>query len=329
MEETQTPIYVIILAAGKGTRMKSHQSKVLHAVAGIPIISRVIQATLAVNPQKIIVVLGHQADDVKLACSQTASVTFAYQADQLGTGHAVMQAMPLIPPGAGTTLILPGDCPLILGETIVNLMNDHRANDRTCTVLTTHMDNPAAYGRIIRNDENHVCAIREARDCQPDERLITEINSGIYCVDSEALANALTNLSTGNSQGEYYLTDMIEIFTRQNKGIGGFSIQDPGEILGVNSRDDLAEVHAKLHDRLLSHWMKNGVTIISPSTTWIGPEVTIGIDTIVEPGVVLIGKTTIGSECTVGANSVLIDAAVSPHTIIPPLTRLGGHSGTH
>ncbi|WHH57603.1 bifunctional UDP-N-acetylglucosamine diphosphorylase/glucosamine-1-phosphate N-acetyltransferase GlmU [Petroclostridium sp. X23] len=298
----------IILAAGEGKRMNSKTSKVLHKICGKPLIEWVYDSIQEAGIQDCIMVVGHKADQVKSYMGQ--KVKFALQEKQLGTGHAVMQAQPMLTGMQGHVIILCGDTPLIKGETIKSALDYHIENDHSATILTTEVDNPTGYGRIIRDVQGNVLKIVEQKDTNQDEQEIKEINSGIYCFKTAHLLNALAKLNNDNSQGEYYLTDTIEIILQNNSKVGAVKIGDPEELQGINNRFQLSEAERVMQQRILHKHMENGVTIISPLNTYIGADVDIGMDTIVYPGCILEGSTKIGENCVVGPNSRIVNSVI-------------------
>lgn len=283
--------YAIILAAGKGTRMKSDLPKVLHKVAGKSMVEHVVGATKALTPDKIITIVGHGATEVLAVLPE--DVAYVKQEEQLGTGHAVKIAEPLLKNLHGTTLVIAGDTPLIRPETLVDLFAYHQAEDATATILTAIAPDPTGYGRIIRED-GHVSKIVEQKDANDFEKAVQEINTGTYVFDNRALFEALSNLTTDNAQGEYYLTDIIEIFKADGKKVAAFVLDDFDESIGVNDRVALATAEKLMRQRINTQHMVNGVTLIDPASTYIDADVTIGEDTVIEPQVVIKGHSEIG-----------------------------------
>lgn len=292
--------YAIILAAGKGTRMKSDRPKVLHQVADKTMVEHVLAATQAVKPDKVITIVGHGATDVLAALPE--KVGYVKQEEQLGTGHAVKIAETLLKNLHGMTLVIAGDTPLIRPETLVDLFDYHQAERATATILTAIAPDPTGYGRIIRED-GQVAKIVEQKDANDFEKSVQEINTGTYVFDNRALFEALSNLTTDNAQGEYYLTDVIEIFKDDAKKVAAFVLDDFDESIGVNDRVALATAEKLMRQRINTQHMVNGVTLIDPATTYIGADVTIGADTVIEPNVVLKGHTEIGKGVRITAGS--------------------------
>jgi bifunctional UDP-N-acetylglucosamine pyrophosphorylase/glucosamine-1-phosphate N-acetyltransferase len=295
---------VIILAAGLGTRMKSATIKILHRAAGRPIIDYVLDLAAEVCPRQPIMVIGHQREAVQKAVGDRAR--FAIQEEQKGTGHAVLQAAPMID-GSRHVLILSGDVPLTRPETLQRLLDEHARSQNALTLLTMKLDDPAMYGRIVRDADGAVTRIVEAKDANSDELRIDEVNAGIYVFDGAHLFDNLRNLSTNNAQGEYYLTDLLGTLRSGGKRVGAVIADDPIEALGVNSRADLASVEGEIQRRVVAKLMSEGVTFRNPATVVIDSTVTIGNDTVVYPFVTIEGKTTIGSRCVIEPGVHLID----------------------
>lgn len=283
--------FVIILAAGKGTRMKSALPKVLHEVAGKSMLAHVLDNVGEVETQKRVVIVGHEADMV--IESLPANTEYVKQIEQLGTGHATKIAADLLADEAGATLVIAGDTPLITGDTLNALFDYHFAQKATATILTANAENPTGYGRIIRGADGSVAKIVEQKDATADEAAVKEINTGTYIFDNQALFEALANLTTDNAQGEYYLTDVIEIFKNQGKIVAAKALDDYDESLGVNDRVALAQAEKVMRARINRSHMLNGVTLTDPDTTYIDADIAIGEGTVIEGNVVIKGKTTI------------------------------------
>ena len=290
----------LILAAGQGKRIKSDLPKVLHKVCGKEMVNHVIDTLRKGQVEDINVIVGKGAELVKDNTS-SRNVSYSLQEEQLGTGHAVKCAIDFLKNKKGTVAIFNGDAPLIKEETIETLFDAHKQSGNSATILTSILDNASGYGRIIRKG-NEVLKIVEHKDCNEEELMVKEINSGMYCFEIEKLVECLGNLSNNNSQGEYYLTDVIGMLKEKGEKVGALVI-DYEETLGVNSRVQLAEVEAILRKRINNKHLENGVTIIDPMTTYIGIDVQIDQDTIIYPGNVLEGNTVIGKECTLYPNS--------------------------
>ena len=307
--------HVVILAAGKGTRMKSDLPKVLHRVAGIPLIEHVLRLAGALDPLTVTVIVGHQADLVREALQERLGLRFASQEPQLGTGHALLQAQPSLDGGQGTLILLSGDVPLLRAETVEALAARHEQAGAAATVVTAEVDAPAGYGRIVR-EQGRIAAIVEHRDATAAEREIREINSGIYAFELAGLFDALREVGSANAQGEYYLPDLVKIFRARGQVVETFTVGDPREILGVNSRKELATLTKILNGRTNDAWMEAGVTIVDPATAFIGPDVVIGADTIIHPGVYLEGATRIGSRCEIHSGVRIVDSTVEEGVVI-------------
>jgi bifunctional UDP-N-acetylglucosamine pyrophosphorylase/glucosamine-1-phosphate N-acetyltransferase len=301
----------IVLAAGKGTRMKSSKNKVMHEVLGKPMIGHVVSRLEKLNVDNIVVVVGHQAEEVEAYLQQRA--TYALQQPQLGTGHAVMQAQSL-KNIEGQTLILYGDCPLVQAETMNKLYEINEG--KALTVLTAVLEDPAQYGRIVRDDVGNVLRIVEFKDCDENQRQIKEINTGIYCVDNRLLFKHLGEISNSNTQKEYYLTDLIEIFHRNGYDIQGLPVLDVNEVMGINDRIDLVKATVWLQNRINTEWMKQGVTFIDPTSTYVEEDVVIGEDTILYPNVYLQKGTIIGKSNTILPQTLIVSSMIGDFNTI-------------
>ncbi|KRM96184.1 glucosamine-1-phosphate acetyltransferase UDP-N-acetylglucosamine pyrophosphorylase [Liquorilactobacillus aquaticus DSM 21051] len=303
-----TAKYAIILAAGQGTRMKSKLYKVLHKVCGKTMVEHVLTQIEKNNMDEVVTVVGHGAQKVEETLGDRTE--YALQKEQLGTGHAVLQAEKLLGRKKGITLITCGDTPLFTTQTFNELFEYHQQKGAVATVLTATAENPFGYGRIVRNDLGIVEKIVEQKDATKEEAAIKEINTGVYCFDNEALFNALHKINNNNVQGEYYLTDVMEIFKKQNEIVAAYKMKDFSESMGVNDRVALAEATKLMRQRINEKHMRAGVTLIDPETTYIDTDVKIGADTIIEPGVFLRGETVIGEDCLIGANSDISDSVI-------------------
>ncbi len=297
----------IILAAGQGTRMQSETSKVLHHVLGKPLVQYPIQAVKEAGAQEVCIVVGHKAETVKEKLGE--AYTYALQTEQLGTGHAVMQAMSFIP-DEGEMIVLYGDTPLITGETINEMLAFHRRKQNAITVLSALVDNPTGYGRIVRDAQGAFMKIVEQKDATIEEQAIQEINGGMYVFEAGKLKEALGKLTNDNIQQEYYLTDTIEILLAEGCSVDAIAITHTEDILGVNSRTQLAEATALMKQRINEKHMVAGVTLIDPMNTYIESDVIIGQDTVIEPGCMIQGQTVIGSDCMIGYNTKIKDAII-------------------
>lgn len=296
----------LILAAGQGKRIKSNLPKVLHKVCGKEMINHVIDTMREANIEDVNIIIGKGAELVQKA-TESRNVSYSLQEEQLGTGHAVKCAKEFLKDKDGVVAIFTGDAPLVRKETVKNLLDNHIENGNTGTLLTSLIQDPTGYGRIIRNG-NEIERIVEHKDCNEDELKVNEINAGMYCFDIKALLGALEKLSNDNAQGEYYLTDVISILKSEGKKLGAV-ITEFDETLGVNSRAELAQAEVIMRKVINKKHLDNGVTIIDPSNTYIGVDVVIGQDTIIYPGNVLEGKSEIGTDCILYPNS-RIDSSV-------------------
>lgn len=300
-------VKAIVLAAGRGARLKSTKPKVLHKVFDKPILAWVLDSLADVDLEEIIVVCGYKADEIK-DFLHAYPVSTVLQREQLGTGHAVSMARELLADYEGTVLVLNGDSPLIKPETINDLIQFHQENVLDLTFLTCNLDRPGGYGRVIRKG-NSIVAIKEERDCSEAEKAIKEVNAGMYCFEWNSIVKGLDTLKSDNAQEEYYLTDLVAWSYSQGFSISTVELQNPYEVIGVNTREDLALVSKLQNEAHLHHLMQNGVTIIDPSNTMISPEVDIGRDTVIFPGTYIQRKVTIGTNCRVGPNTSIFGPA--------------------
>jgi bifunctional UDP-N-acetylglucosamine pyrophosphorylase / glucosamine-1-phosphate N-acetyltransferase len=309
-------VHVVILAAGKGTRMKSALPKVLHRAGDLSLIGHVFRIAAVLAPSSTTVVLGHGADAVRAALSGQQNLGFVIQEPQLGTGHALLQAEPRLRGKTGTVVLLSGDVPLLRPATLETLVRVHAERGAAATVVTAVVPDPHGYGRIIRDGDGRMAAIVEHRDATAEQRGVAEINSGIYAFDLASLFDALREIGAGNAQGEYYLPDLVGIFRSRGAIVDTVTAEDPREILGVNSRKELADVTAILRDRRNDALMESGVTIVDPATTFIGPDVTVGADTTIHPGVHLEGRTSIGGSCEIHSGVRIVDSRIDDGVVI-------------
>lgn len=315
--------YGIILAAGEGKRMKSKQPKVLHEVCGKPMLSHVTEALCGAGVEDYVVVIGHGGEMVKSHLGENIKTTL--QAEQLGTGHAVMCCSDFLSSIAGTVIVLAGDVPLINSKTISNMMEFHNQNQFSATVLTAEVDVPGGFGRIVRNSKGNIKKIVEHKDATEQEKALCEVNSGTYCFDIEKLRETLVKIKNNNAQREYYLTDAIEIMKKDGLKVGAYKtcyselmeLEDrcertavPSIAMGVNSKVQLQEAEQVMRERINLKHMNNGVTMIDPKTVYIDAAVKIGADTVLYPGVLLQGNTEIGEDCVIGVNSRIVDSMI-------------------
>lgn len=295
----------IILAAGEGFRMKSKKPKVLHEILNKSMVDYVIETAKSCGAEEVCVVVGHKAEEVK-AGIRAEGISFALQAEQKGTGHAVMMAGDFIDESSDM-LILYGDTPLITGETLTKLVEVHRTEGHSVTVVSSKIEDPTGYGRIMRDDHGGFERIVEHKDATDTQRMINEINTGIYIFNGRELKESLGKLNNNNAQGEYYLTDCLELILKAGGKVEAVVAKDADEFFGVNSRVQLAEAAKIMKHRINRKHMESGVTLVDPENTYIGSDVKIGMDTVILPGCVLEGNTEIGEDCEIGPNSRLTD----------------------
>lgn len=307
-------VVAIVLAAGKGTRMKSALPKVLHKVGGKPMVEHVLQAATVAGAGQKVVIVGHGAEAVREYIG--AGAEFAVQEPQLGTGHAVMQAESVLRDFRGTALILCGDTPLLDGEELRKFVLAHQQSGAAASVMTAIMDDPAGYGRILRDAAGNVAGIVEQKDATAEQKEIREINTGIYCLECPELFAVLKTLGNNNAQGEYYLTDVLGKLRAAGKKVAGVVTADAEMIMGVNSRRQLADAESVLRQRILNSWMDAGVTIMDPASTFIESDVEIAPDTIIRPFTWLEGRTVIGGNCEIGPNTRLTNVQVGEGTVL-------------
>lgn len=302
------PLYAVILAAGKGKRMRSKKPKVLHHICGKPIISHVLDQLSMLGTKKSIMIVGHQSELIQEQIGN--QVIYIEQKEQLGTAHAVLQAKSELMNQQGITLVLNGDHPLFTKETLQQLIQKHQEEGAAATVLTACVDDPTGYGRIIRGEDGCVDRIVEHKDANEEERKINEINTGTFCFDNQKLFAALEKVDNHNAQGEYYLPDVISILKKQDEKVVAEKLLNPEEALGVNDRRQLAEAEKYMRERIIRRHLLNGVTIVDPANTYIETDVEIGCDTVIEPGTFLRGSTRIGEGCHIGPQADLTDVVV-------------------
>lgn len=306
----------IVLAAGEGTRMKSQLPKVLHSIAGRSLLGHVLHALDAIDPENVKVVVGAGREMVEAHLEQIAPDAIAvFQAERNGTGHAVQIALEGVK-GSGQVLILAGDTPMLSGETLKEFVAAHLAGGFSASVMTAEHPDPTGYGRIIRSNENLILKIVEEKDASDDEKLIFEVNAGVYLFDLESLTRTITKLKSNNAQGELYLTDVVELIRAGGGQVAPIVCEDFTETLGVNDRIQLAEAAAILRDRINQRHMQNGVSILDPTTTWIDDSVTIASDVTVLPGSWILGSTAIATGAVIGPRTTLQDCAVNSGAVV-------------
>ncbi|MFL6215111.1 MAG: bifunctional UDP-N-acetylglucosamine diphosphorylase/glucosamine-1-phosphate N-acetyltransferase GlmU [Blastocatellia bacterium] len=345
---------VMIMAAGLGTRMKSRRAKVLHEIAGLPLVAHVLRAAFKLAPEAVFTIVGHQADEVERAVRDEAArlvergaaqteLQFVLQAEQRGTGHAVMAAREQLKGRKGPLILLAGDGPMIKAETLRRLAETHKAEGNAATVLTVEMDDPTGYGRIIRDAQGRFSRIVEQKDGSPDELAVREVCVSIYCFEVDRLLAALDHLKTDNAQGEYYVTDVPAILLEQGERVGVFCHDNPEEVPGINTRVELAELDRRLRAAKLRELMLNGVTIVDPASTYIHLDVEVGQDTIIHPQVIIEGASRIGANCTIYSwtrlrnvtvedevtirnSTVIEDSVIRTRATVGPFARLRMHA---
>jgi bifunctional UDP-N-acetylglucosamine pyrophosphorylase/glucosamine-1-phosphate N-acetyltransferase len=305
---------IVILAAGKGTRMKSHLPKVLHPLAGRPMLTYSLDLAAAVSDMPPVVIVGYKADEVKTAVRAPAA--FVEQTEQLGTGHAVMQAESALAGRADVVLVYAADMPLITPDTLERLLATHGATDATVTMLSVIADDPRGFGRVVRGADGGALAIVEEVEATEEQKAIRELNAGVYCFDAAWLWPALHRLQPSPRKGEYYLTDTIGLAVADGKRVSVVTTDTPEEVLGVNTRAHLAEAERVVRMRKNRELMLSGVTLIDPLTTYIQPNVQVGRDTTIWPGAVLWGDTVVEERCVIGPNVVLTDVTVGAGSVI-------------
>ncbi|MFF2484433.1 bifunctional UDP-N-acetylglucosamine diphosphorylase/glucosamine-1-phosphate N-acetyltransferase GlmU [Paenibacillus sp. NPDC058071] len=301
-------VLAIVLAGGQGKRMKSKRYKVLHEVAGKPMVGHVLRTVQEANSERTVVIVGHGAEAVKTYLGDQAE--YALQEQQLGTGHAVQQAEALLAGEEGSTIVICGDTPLVRSETINAVLELHRSSGAAATILTASFDDPTGYGRVIRGEDGAVVRIVEQKDCSPEEARVQEINTGTYIFDNRKLFAALAKVTNENSQGEYYLTDVVGIFRNDGETVQAYCTSDLAEAIGVNDRVALAEAEALMRARINRKHLLEGVTLIDAASTYIEADVRIGADTVIYPGTVLRGSTVIGEDCVIGPNADIQNAEI-------------------
>ena len=340
--QTNQPIDILILAAGLGTRMKSGRAKVLHELGGLPLITYVCRTAQSLNPEKIYVVVGHQAAEVERAVRSEVGDTAecVIQTEQRGTGDAVMAARAQLENSHSLVLVLSGDVPLIRAATLESLIAQHRASEAACSILSVRLENPTGYGRIVRDEEDRFLRIVEQKDASPEEQKVKEINSGIYCFAARKLFGALKRVNPSNKQGEFYLTDVPQILLGDGEKVDVYVHGDAREVSGINTRAELAEFENLMRRGTVRKLMiEAGVTFIDPSHAYVSAEAQVGKDCIIHPDVAIEGKTTIGENCEIRSGTritnsrlgngvvvkdhcVIIDSEIASHCSVGPFAHL-------
>lgn len=307
---------VLVLAAGAGTRMRSDTPKVLHPIAGRSMLAHSLHAIAKLAPQHLVVVLGQNHDRIAPVVAELADtlgrpIDVAMQDQQLGTGHAVLCGLSALPDDfGGVVVVTSGDIPLLDADTLADLIATHNSGSAAVTMLTTTLDDPTGYGRILRTQDREVIAIVEQADATPSQQQIREVNAGVYAFDIAPLRSALSRLSADNAQHELYLTDVVSIVRQDGQVVHARHVDDAALVAGVNNRVQLAELAAELNRRIVASHQLAGVTVVDPATTWIDVDVAIGRDTVIAPGTQLLGNTRIGGRCTIGPDTTLTDVTV-------------------
>jgi bifunctional UDP-N-acetylglucosamine pyrophosphorylase/glucosamine-1-phosphate N-acetyltransferase len=307
--------HVVILAAGKGTRMKSALPKVLHRVAGQPLIEHVLAGAAALHPRSTTIVVGHQAEALRSALSRRTDLTFVVQEPQLGTAHALLQTESALRGAAGLLVLLSGDVPLLTAATLKTLVDRHTSRGASVTVVTAVVEDPRSYGRIVRSGEQ-IARIVEEKDATSAEREIREINSGIYAFSLEGLFDTVRSVAAENAQHEYYLPDLVSIYRQKGLVVETVTVSNADEIRGINSRGELAAVSRIVRDQKNAELMASGVTIDDPATAYIDRDVTVGADTVIHPCVFLEGRTTIGAGCEIHSGARIVDSQIGDRVVV-------------
>jgi bifunctional UDP-N-acetylglucosamine pyrophosphorylase/glucosamine-1-phosphate N-acetyltransferase len=309
--------------------MKSTLPKVLHRISGLTIIERVLRTAAGLRPKSITIVVGHGADEVRKSLAKRTKLQFVTQEQQLGTGHALLQARPLLEGKQGTVVLLSGDVPLLTVDSLKGLLATHSEAEAAATVITANLHRPFGYGRIVRTN-GRISKIVEERDATAAQKAITEINSGIYALDLDPLFTALDTVGAANKQGEYYLPDLVAIYRKQKRAVATWTVQRSDEIRGINSRTELAEVSTMVRQQKNEELMAAGVTLIDPATTYIDADVDVGADTVIYPCVFLEGSTKIGSACEIHSGARIVNSTIGDrvcvrnHTVVNDSTVQAG-----
>ncbi|MFN0198592.1 MAG: bifunctional N-acetylglucosamine-1-phosphate uridyltransferase/glucosamine-1-phosphate acetyltransferase [Planctomycetaceae bacterium] len=320
-----TDSVAIILAAGKSTRMKSELPKVLHPVSGRPMIEWVLDAVRDAGAKRICVVIGHKADVVRSALSHHADVEFALQTEQKGTGHAVMMCEPVLGKHQGSVLVLAGDTPLLRAESLAALLTSQQELPAACVIGTAMTDANEGLGRIVRNPQDEFLRIVEQKDCTPQEAAIKEINTGCFAFDCRLLFESLHQIQPNNKQGEYYLTDAPAVLLHNGQRVAALPQFDINEAIGVNTRAQLADVEVVLQRRIQTRWMNAGVSIVSPSQTYIDSRATLGLDSVIYPFTAILGPANIGDRCKIGPHAIIEGPVeIPPESVIGPFEHRRG-----
>ena len=318
------PLSAVVLAAGHGTRMRSARPKPLHRLCGRPMILHVLDALAELPVTRVVVVVGHRAEWVTKTLIEHAPagmvIEFVEQAEQRGTGDAMSVALTGLPEEEdgddGDVVVLPGDTPLLRPGTLARLVRAHCAHDDAATLLTAVLDDPTGYGRIVRGRDDAVARVVEHGDASDDELSVDEVNTSMYCFKRSVLAPSLRRLSPANAQGEYYLTDVVEVLYQAGHRVGSLIVEDTMEVAGVNDRAQLAIAEAELRDRINERWMRRGVTMWDPQTTYIDTEVTLSTDVVLLPGVILQGACAVGEHAEIGPDTRLVDTTVGEGAVV-------------
>ncbi len=313
---------IVILAAGLGTRMKSKKAKVLHEAGGLTLVEHVVNTALELAPpERVFVVLGRQAAEVEAAVA-SRGVEFVVQQEQAGTGHALGVSGERVAPLGGDVVVLYGDCPLLSAATLRKLIELQRSTQAAATVITTVLEDPTGYGRILRDRDGSVRAIVEQKAASPEQLAVREINSGIYCFSGDLVWKYLEQVQPNKASGEIYLTDVVELFRNGGHAVYPLLLDDPTEVLGINTRADLAQVDAAFRMRKARQLMLDGVTIEKPETVAIDMSVRIGMDSVIEPFARILGRTVIGEDCRIGACSIVRDSELADRVEVRPFTMI-------
>ena len=315
MPSKRRPLTVLVLAAGKGTRLRSKTIKLLHGVAGRPMVCWVLDSAAALKPTRTLAVVGYQADAVKAALADSGC-SFVLQQEQRGTGHAVLQASRAVGSKPGTLLILNGDVPALRVATLRRLVNLHDRKGAALTVLTADLDDATGYGRVLRDGRGNVERIVEQSDASPEERRVREINTGVYVADPGKLMRILRKLKPDNDQGEYYITDAVHHLLAAGQPVAALKHNDFSEVLGVNTRQELAEASHRLFRRRAEELQSSGVTLLDAARTWIDPRAKVGRDTVIYPGVIVEGPCKIGTDCVIRPGCRIVDSNIGSGTEI-------------